>query len=924
MIDTSKNLIFIHGENKTAQVEWIHGKEKWYYVKFHGSDQKYRYSCESILWLKDPRGVDISDSRIYIRNKRVYDVEKVLVFVHGYRNYWHVTHKNGYKQILVDGELVIRESCLKDKRSSDVFEYLKAVASTNILGKEEGKSSEGILERHYESIGFIDKDIALASYLNPGRGIKKSKSSKLIFPFGCNASQKKAVVSAFESQISVIQGPPGTGKTQTILNIIANIVERDQTVLVVSNNNSAIANVYEKLNKFGFGFIVAPLGKKENRDLFMANQPQVPVEIKEWKFSRSEERMVKNRLDSTLSKLDKIFSWQEKLAMSKQELQSIELEWKHFCREQQIDEGVLEQPLKSVKSSHFLRLWIQFQEYEAHEKSLSHNFLSKLLGALKWRWMSLVGKYFLKLDMQFEKEKLSTIIPELQRLFYIHRIAELKANIVSLETSLRSYDAKKEAEELNQVSLQLFRDKLFNKYEKKPRTVFPFLFLEDDYESLLEQYPVVLSTTFSSRNCIVGDILFDYLIMDEASQVSVETGVLAMSCAKNAIIVGDTLQLPNVVTKEDRIKLDLIAKEFDIPEGYDCAKNSFLHSICKIVPNVPQTLLREHYRCHPRIINFCNQKFYGGNLLIMTEDSDAPDTLWAVKTSLGNHERNHYNQREIDVIKREVLPVLSDVEDIGIIAPYNAQIEELQQQIPDVESATIHKFQGREKDTIIMSVVDDQITEFSDDPNLLNVAISRAKERFCLVVSGNEQELKGNISELLSYIEYNNFAITESKIHSIFDYLYSHYTQQRLAFIKNHPKISNYDSENLTFALIDKVLTENSEYNHLLPLCHVPLYRIIRDTSLMDEEEKTYFSNYGTHVDFLIINRVSKKPVLAIETDGYLYHNKQTEQYQRDLRKDHILVLYQIPLLRFSTVGSDEKQKLIEALDMALEKTNVS
>lgn len=45
-----------------------------------------------------------------------------------------------------------------------------------------------------------------------------------IFPFGVNESQLEAVENAFSSQISIIEGPPGTGKTQTILNIIANIL----------------------------------------------------------------------------------------------------------------------------------------------------------------------------------------------------------------------------------------------------------------------------------------------------------------------------------------------------------------------------------------------------------------------------------------------------------------------------------------------------------------------------------------------------------------------------------------------------------------------------------------------------------------------------------------------------------------------------
>ena len=67
--------------------------------------------------------------------------------------------------------------------------------------------------------------------------------------------------------------------------------------------------------------------------------------------------------------------------------------------------------------------------------------------------------------------------------------------------------------------------------------------------------------------------------MDEASQVSVETGALALSCAKNAIIVGDTMQLPNVVTEENKEKLNFIANACLIKPEYDCANMSFLQSI---------------------------------------------------------------------------------------------------------------------------------------------------------------------------------------------------------------------------------------------------------------------------------------------------------------------------------------------------------
>jgi very-short-patch-repair endonuclease len=69
--------------------------------------------------------------------------------------------------------------------------------------------------------------------------------------------------------------------------------------------------------------------------------------------------------------------------------------------------------------------------------------------------------------------------------------------------------------------------------------------------------------------------------------------------------------------------------------------------------------------------------------------------------------------------------------------------------------------------------------------------------------------------------------------------------------------------------------------------------------------------NSATHLDFLIYNRVSKKPILAIEVDGFHYHKKGTVQSERDKKKNHILELYGIPFLRFSTNGSGEKENLL-------------
>ena len=244
--------------------------------------------------------------------------------------------------------------------------------------------------------------------------------------------------------------------------------------------------------------------------------------------------------------------------------------------------------------------------------------------------------------------------------------------------------------------------------------------LRKDPYSVLAEYPVILSTTFSSRNSLNSNVVYDYLIIDETSQVDIATGALALSSARNAVIVGDTKQLPNIVTNDIKNKAKVIFDTFDMNEGYQYTK-SFLQSILDVIPNVTQILLREHYRC----------KFYRGELIIMTTDKGEEDVLSVVKTRVGNHERNHYSQRQIDIIKNEIIPkYISNPKECGIITPYKNQVEALNREITNINASTVHKFQGKEKESIIISTVDDEISDFADDPYLINIAVSRAKKKW--------------------------------------------------------------------------------------------------------------------------------------------------------------------------------------------------
>lgn len=108
--------------------------------------------------------------------------------------------------------------------------------------------------------------------------------------------------------------------------------------------------------------------------------------------------------------------------------------------------------------------------------------------------------------------------------------------------------------------------------------------------------------------------------------------------------------------------------------------------------------------------------------------------------------------------------------------------------MPNIEVNTIHKYQGREKDVIIISTVDDKISDFVDDPHILNVAISRAKKQLYFIVTGNNIN-NTNIKDFIDYINYKNLEIKDSKIYFVFDYLYEQYTEQRLNFLRKYKNI---------------------------------------------------------------------------------------------------------------------------------------
>ena len=131
--------------------------------------------------------------------------------------------------------------------------------------------------------------------------------------------------------------------------------------------------------------------------------------------------------------------------------------------------------------------------------------------------------------------------------------------------------------------------------------------------------------------------------------------------------------------------------------------------------------------------------------------------------------------------------------------------------------------------------------------------------------------------------------------------------------MRKYGRVSEVDSENLMYAAIREVLAE-SEFSKYDVVMHVPLRMILGDLNKLNSRELSFATNHLTHVDFLIFSRLTHKPILVVEVDGFAYHRHEKQQ-ERDRVKNAILEKYGIPILRLSTVGSREKQKLTSALE---------
>jgi len=251
---------------------------------------------------------------------------------------------------------------------------------------------------------------------------------------------------------------------------------------------------------------------------------------------------------------------------------------------------------------------------------------------------------------------------------------------------------------------------------------------------------------------------FDFVIADEVSMANIPSLAAASYFANDALVVGgDPNQLPPI-----------FPEDADEPNEW-FKKNIFEIAEVKDPADPRAAFLDIQYRMQKDIGDLVSQMFYGGRLRTGTQPLNplggygarvvfvhCPGRVEMVgEKYIREEEQRRFNETHAKVAASIAHQAIKDgyaPADVGIIAPYNAQVVKIYQRLgllglradPSVRRlkvSTVHSFQGQERRVIVLDITDDNIqpTPLTAKRELINVALSRAKEQ--LVIIGNRDYL---------------------------------------------------------------------------------------------------------------------------------------------------------------------------------------
>lgn len=656
-----------------------------------------------------------------------------------------------------------------------------------------------------------------------------------------NLDQLLAIHNAINYPVAYIQGPPGTGKTTTIINTIITAFFNNKTVLFSSYNNHPIDGVIEKLTNLKYRGYTIPFPI-----LRIASNDKIPETIK----------YIKNLLITTqnLSVFTDALN-QNKQSQIERTRQLTELLQKH---EEQLDlkeRRDLIEAMLSKNENMNLRLNLEGQQENAITKRL------KEIG-------NITDEEALAL-LYFDHDKLMQFI-----------------NFTSVKYLKQLYEPEyKDFIEILKLQDEKEQITRFNKYVSVSENII----------KLQKVFPVFCATCISTQKIGEPKLYFDMTIMDEASQCNTAVSLVPIIRGKSLMLVGDPQQLNPVITLDPNINSELKAK-YNVNDSYDYIKNSIYKAFLANDSVSQETLLHNHYRCAKEIIEFNNKKYYNNQLNVKSRVMYDKPLMFCEVAENYSSDKNTAPE-EVETIIKYVKN--NPNKKIGIITPFKNQKDLIEHRLKEehldqeINCGTVHAFQGDEKDEILFSLaLTDHTHEktydwLKNNRELLNVAVSRAKEKLILISSNKElkrlhkKDEQDDLFELANYVQTNGEYKVTSRENS-----------SRALGIK--PYSSETEDAFLTTLnqALSVLIEDDSQYS---------VKREVQTSHLFEKLPSDCSFFFRASIDFVIYKkgfRNKEFPVLAIELDGPEHHDDpkvmERDEKKKQICKDHGFTLIHV------------------------------
>lgn len=572
-----------------------------------------------------------------------------------------------------------------------------------------------------------------------------------------NPSQIQSIKLALSSGITNIQGPPGTGKSDVVMNIIFNAFLENKSVLFSSKNHKAIETVIIRIENYleNLPFMLK-LGRTEGEN----GEKQLG-------------RLLMERINSIMAIND---------FMPLKNIDLIELRKKASTISKEIEKlETLQREINDFRSE-ISEVYRRFIKGKYTSLELIFSNLRNLQTINRAALLSpRIKRMVLYLDSMRRAQNLDRI-EELTEEIFTKRNQLVKINKNILKLTIRkiysSIDLKEKDTLLSYINLLGFWiDGSFNSREERSQ-------FKEKFKSIRK----ILRTWAVSNLSVSGQLpmdsgIFDYVIIDEASQCDIPSSLCLMLRSRSFIVVGDEMQLTHITNLSQKRRFQLFKENFDLLkyDEWEYGSSSILNLVKKRSNNLDgnsEIMLDEHFRSKKEIISFSNSYFYANRLQLRTDYLQLKE--WQEKDPFdwvqvdGTYTREYlklFVHQEVEVCRSLLSELIKDekIKSIGIISPFRLQVKKIYTACEDIISAninekeiivdTISRFQGDEKDVIIFSLavsnpikIEDKLRNnneafYSGNNNLINVGLTRAKSN--LLIVGNKQFCKVSECDIL-------------------------------------------------------------------------------------------------------------------------------------------------------------------------------